>query len=333
MILLAKDKIIHSNEYRKDCDKYKEEEVEHLIPYLSEEVQLSEDFTLLDFFNYIEKEKEIINVCFSSHLGHHPLQLYIDDIHKEISTEKDESSMEVKYLELYWMCDFWNWEKIKPVESFENGLTHKIPDNQFPDIDFYAGFHGVGSFLDFDDKTMVEEGGIAIEFSPLNELKNLVIKLNKKVDIVDMSTSDMKPLCTGNHEFSLYEFIGEVLSELSFMGDPEKRNKDLEDLDNGISEIRYNYKEDPEKHSINLADLKKELKKNREPECEHKWVHRTDGYVEQCYPAICIKCGKYGCACDAKYADMSKEEKEEFDNNGIPGNKHELEEKIKEKNV
>lgn len=33
-------------------------------------------------------------------------------------------------------------------------------------------------------------------------------------------------------------------------------------------------------------------------ECEHEWRYNSDGWVEGCVPAICIKCGKTGCACD-----------------------------------
>lgn len=33
-------------------------------------------------------------------------------------------------------------------------------------------------------------------------------------------------------------------------------------------------------------------------DCDHKFVHRKDGYEEGCCPAICKKCGAFGCACD-----------------------------------
>jgi len=59
--------------------------------------------------------------------------------------------------------------------------------------------------------------------------------------------------------------------------------------------------------------------------CSHKWVERLDGYEEQCGPAICCLCGEYGCWCEAKWRDMSDEEKLLFRKNGINGNMHELE--------
>lgn len=67
------------------------------------------------------------------------------------------------------------------------------------------------------------------------------------------------------------------------------------------------------------------MKIERHNMCEHNWVLRTDGYEEQCIPAICTKCGMYGCACHAKFYAMSKEKRIEFFAKGIPGNNHQIE--------
>jgi len=71
-------------------------------------------------------------------------------------------------------------------------------------------------------------------------------------------------------------------------------------------------------------------KKERES-CDHKWVERLDGYEEQCGPAICNKCGLYGCCCDAKWGEMSDEERSIFERSGINGNDHEIEKRLKER--
>lgn len=34
--------------------------------------------------------------------------------------------------------------------------------------------------------------------------------------------------------------------------------------------------------------------------CHHEWAIRADGYEEGCAPIICIKCGAFGCLCDAR---------------------------------
>jgi len=33
-------------------------------------------------------------------------------------------------------------------------------------------------------------------------------------------------------------------------------------------------------------------------DCDHVWRERIDGFEEYCTPAVCIKCGAFGCLCD-----------------------------------
>lgn len=68
-----------------------------------------------------------------------------------------------------------------------------------------------------------------------------------------------------------------------------------------------------------------ERQPNGRPKCDHDWVNRTDGYEEQCGPAICTKCGRYGCWCTANYDRMTPEQQKRFKARGIPGNDHEIE--------
>ena len=50
--------------------------------------------------------------------------------------------------------------------------------------------------------------------------------------------------------------------------------------------------------------------------CRHKWRYRKDGWEEGCVPAVCIKCGAFGCQCDIK----RKPKKEIFFGEGEKGN-------------
>jgi hypothetical protein len=64
---------------------------------------------------------------------------------------------------------------------------------------------------------------------------------------------------------------------------------------------------------------------------KHDWVLRTDDYQEQCTPAICAKCGKYGCLCDVRRDlghQMDVIESGHFHMNGMAGNDHELEKSL-----
>lgn len=48
--------------------------------------------------------------------------------------------------------------------------------------------------------------------------------------------------------------------------------------------------------------------------CKHKWVYREDGWEEGCGPAICRKCGAFGCFCDVYRTDPIPSKKEFFGN-------------------
>lgn len=41
--------------------------------------------------------------------------------------------------------------------------------------------------------------------------------------------------------------------------------------------------------------------------CEHEWRYRKDGWVEGCVPAICIKCGAFGCGCQGEAMKVPKD--------------------------
>ncbi len=80
----------------------------------------------------------------------------------------------------------------------------------------------------------------------------------------------------------------------------------------------------PERHCSECV-IGLNAKAKTKSEHKHVWVDRTDGYNGQCGPAICYACGKYGCYCDAKWAEMSASQKKAFESNGIAGNNHALE--------
>ena len=73
--------------------------------------------------------------------------------------------------------------------------------------------------------------------------------------------------------------------------------------------------------------------------CEHFWVRRKDGYVEKCGPAICLKCGEYGCYCDfvkdqLKKCSSKTEETlkiKRYKELEVNGNDHELEKQLNKK--
>ena len=233
MIRLLKDKIVYTNQYNPEYEKYVKKEVPILSPYLNETVELSEDFTLEDFFKILEREKDVFDVVFSSHLGHYPLQLYIDDI-KKPRPGKDED--EIEYLELRRYGERWDWGEIA----------------------LFIDFSGIGKEHDAGNS-------YALEFTPLNELKHLPLCLSKNFEISEVKLPPKIityfvrllekihiPLgklgkwggyfphvyVKGKAEFSVHEVIATILYEISFVGEPVERDAKFVEIGKDIEEMK-----------------------------------------------------------------------------------------------
>ena len=235
MIKLTKDKIIWSNHFNSECDEYVERDVALLYPYLNERVVLSEDFTFGDLFNHLDKDRPEFDLIFSSCLGHHSLQLWFDEIRKP-GSEKDD---EIDYLEIYRWGEYWSWGN----------------------IDLSIGISGISSNVEYT---------YGIGFTPLNELKHLPLRLNENFGISEVKIPPriimfcarmLKKLgipvgkwnnpfehtyVKGKAEFTVYELITAVLYEISFYGDPEKRDEKMEELERITKESMEMYDDHPE---------------------------------------------------------------------------------------
>ena len=197
MIILKKYEIWYKNDINPNDPEYRMETVDSLIPYLRENIEIEEDVTLGDIFNYIEKEKELFDIVFSSHLGHYPIQLYIDDINKECPKD-DESDFD--YIELRWFYEYseYNDEKYKD------------------EIDIFVYVDAIGDFKDDNgfyekEEEKPEKMGYAIEFTQLRKMKNVPVRINKQLDIYEKNKSgpgkyDENIIMTGEKCFSVYYF-------------------------------------------------------------------------------------------------------------------------------
>ncbi len=176
MIKLFKNKIIYENDINLKHKDYIKEEVDSVIPYLNNIIELAKNFTLEDFFKIIEKDVDIYELLFSSHLGHHPLKPFVDDCFKDIQSKNDD--MNIEFLECRWGAELADWGSGKEFE-------------------IYVDFHGWGSWYAEHLKER-ETGGIAVEFTPIYELKNISLKLNENFILCDGKT--FKTIRKGNFE-------------------------------------------------------------------------------------------------------------------------------------
>ena len=242
MIILRKDGVYH-----KEHSEAKEIRVEYLTSYLLDIVQISEDFTLADFFNSIENEKEFIDIIFGCHLGHHPVQLYIDDINKTPPLDGPFTKDKIEYINLVWEVD----------ANIDDDEIHKIA------LEFIKTARDKMQFLDYlelnfkdiakNKKRLVKNTSIdisidvsgipfvpneyglrnGIEFTPLALLKDSKILLDKRFKMYydfQCGRNDI-PLFECMREYTVHDVIGALLSELSFMGNPTYRDEEWDQIE------------------------------------------------------------------------------------------------------
>ena len=256
MIHLSKDGIRYSNHYRKDCDKYVTKMVNSLVPYLREEVQLSEDYTLADLFEILGRDVDNYDIIFGSELGHHPFELFMNDINAEAPVIDGDDKME--FLEVQWTCECDDYT----AKGYSWGKS----------IEFNTDFHGWGTWDDDENSPHPDgtKGGFAIEYTPLAELKHYPLKLKTKTKIYldngqyeEDETGGMNypVLFEGEKCFSVYDFLSSILYEISWGGSPEDRDETFKEITDDVEEARASLEAGDDSRFKSFDELKKDLEK------------------------------------------------------------------------
>lgn len=251
MIILKKTGIFYKSNItpeHKD-DAYKQ--VNSIIPYLDVVINIDEDFTMRDFFKIIAIDEEAIEFVFSSYLGHHSLHPFIEEIYQDCMLD---NKTEIKYIECSWVADqfdyrlFYEQNKDEPdIFNREIGKTIREPsDDDENEITICIDVHGVGL-------SSLEENGVAcimnghdytsygIEFLPLHKIANLPIKLNTSFKMYDKNDIEQANLLiSGKRNFTVFEIFSAILSEVTFCGTIEERNKTWKNVSDTVDEIKKN---------------------------------------------------------------------------------------------
>ena len=240
MITITKDNIYRSDFSIIDMRNPKMLEIisdDEIIGYFSEEVELGESVTFERMFEIIIENKEKLNDIYNSCLGGYSLLPFINEIN-DIPTEKSD----MDYLEIFWHSD--------------------KSDN---DITIVSGLHGMG--LTASDEGPYKKGdsiAYAVDFTPLNNLKYLNLRLNKEVIIMNYDRTDDEnfQIELGNKSFTIFDLFYAILYEISWNGDPSGRENRLSELEESI-EVSEKQIEKGETHTMtDLEDLFEEMEKN-----------------------------------------------------------------------
>jgi hypothetical protein len=172
-----------------------EKKIEQTFSTILQFPLLIETTTFGQFFGLIAKEKDLFNQVFKSAMGGFQMDSFIKECEQPAKECKDLDCVEV-----CWRSDY------------EDGELSTTPC-----------FHGYG---DWHLEEGPEKGGIAIEYTALNEYKGAELKL----DVIDnlYSMKSVEPILKGTRKFMVYDVIYAILYEITWAGDVSKgRNKGL----------------------------------------------------------------------------------------------------------
>jgi len=210
---------------------------DEIIGYLSEEVELGESITFERLFEIIIENKDKFDEIYHSCLGGYSLTPFIDEV-DDIPTEKSD----LEYLQVFWHAD-----------KSENEIT------------IVSGLHGIG--VENYDEGPYKKGdtiAYAVDFTPLNNLKYLNVRLNKEVTIMNYDRSDDENfhIDLGNKSFTVFDLFYAILFEISWNGDPKGREGRLSELEESI-ELSEKDIEEGRTHTMeDLEDFFEKMEKN-----------------------------------------------------------------------
>lgn len=209
MMITITNKNIYYSEFPlstlSSIDKVEKIDNKNIIKFLSDDVELGETVTFKRLFDIVADNLIEFNEIYFSSLGGYSLEPFLQEIQNN-PTEIIES----EYLEINWYCD-----------KYENNLS-MIPS-----------MHGVST-----KKSDI----YALDFVSLNNIKDLIVKINNSVEIFDLNNSDGKiqNLNLGNKAFTLFDLFNAIFYEISFHGGPQDKKEIWSDLEESIEKVENN---------------------------------------------------------------------------------------------
>lgn len=232
--------------------------------YLHHFPKIEKGFTVADLMHILKKYESDIDFLFQADTRGFLLQPFYEEMLLPIHQENESK---ISKLEFSWAVDVYNQKEFgKP--------RYNIAD--------YATISGI---------VEGEDVNYSLSFRPLNEIKMATFKLNKnyKVSYFKMGEiweenrkSETLVFFKGTKSFTLQNFIGAFLNEISFCGYPDSRAKEAQKLDkikqrlDSGKEKTYSWEEvqlkfktkdfkrlqkkkETKKNLLRLAKLKKEI--------------------------------------------------------------------------
>ena len=211
-------------------DNGKRKKVDSLSFCLGSYVEIGENFLFKDLWKFLLRDEKIMNLVFYQQMGGFPLKTYKKPVKKK--AEKPEDSDPIFCLEVNWNAEIWQYTK----GNTEMYLTpHFCGWNEKRDVSYSMGFTHV------------------------QEMMDLPLKISEKVSIYVHKCKDgykSEIIDGGNTGMTLFDFLGAILDEITFYGNPDDKDKMLGELNETMKRI-----ESGEEKLIPIDDLKEKYGK------------------------------------------------------------------------
>lgn len=203
----------------------------NIITYLRARCEIAQDATLKHIFKAVA-EYDFLKLV----IAQYSWCKQIDEFHaqaKEEAKSKIEESEIIDYLEIYHHPEI---HKIVENKKHPGGLREKIITIDF---DTSASFHGIGHVRDGS------KINYSVSYSPMWELADLPVKLNKTFDIYQpfdpyKHNKDVQPekIMSATREFTLLEVLDAIYWDISFAGGPSNNAEFLENMTKTVDDIK-----------------------------------------------------------------------------------------------
>lgn len=227
--------------------------------------KIDDDFTLYDLFRLVYHAQLMIPGIFHT-MGMSEFLAFWDQI--QLDRDPDDVD-DVKYLELYWHATFDTRVTPKTGKSTDQRCIASLDDNnnywdnpKIGELPNLMSFHGVGpgcpsKGLDFHEcgDDCPKTTGYAIEFTPLNNLSYLPIRVSPKVNFYPPFTESEDDFKRTGFELTieptLWCFITSIFWELTFAGStPDAVSDHSQEISDSLDEAK--------KHMKNMEKEKEE---------------------------------------------------------------------------
>jgi len=197
--------------------------------------EVSEDFTLYDLFCIIN-DMEQTYPGLAAIFGMPCFDKFWDQICLD---REDDDKDDIEYLELHWSVSYdvrvvpmtpeekAEWQKHHNYPNCAlNGENHYWENPKRGELSTLMGFHGIGDYSEEDIKQWPDQAnykcGYAIEFTPVNNLKHLPVKVNNEVSFYQPFVEKGTELCRTGFILEKYPTLWTVITsvfwELTFCG-------------------------------------------------------------------------------------------------------------------